>query len=245
MKDTFCPKCRTHLILADNIENSKRLKCSQCFLEFDNPHYIKPISSFQYQQPIVNIHNNSTASKFVFNPIIFFFIVFVIVAIIGIRHYTSKTTTIDKQSLITLKEPTSTNDDDNNSNIIKMKKEDGVYKVHIYINGVRMEFIFDTGASTISISQTEAHFLIKQGTLTNDDIKGSANFFDANGDISVGRIINLREVKIGNKVLHNVKASVVDNFDAPLLLGQSALKGFGKITIDYENLEIIFIGVCT
>jgi aspartyl protease family protein len=125
-------------------------------------------------------------------------------------------------------------------NIIKMEKKDGVYQIPIFINGVQMYFIFDTGASLISISNVEVTFLYKQGKLSDEDIIGSANFIDANGDISEGTIINLKEVKIGNKILRNIRASVVDNSKAPLLFGQSALENFGVISIDYKNEILIF-----
>lgn len=124
--------------------------------------------------------------------------------------------------------------------LIKMTKQDGVYTIPIEVNGIKMYFIFDTGASTISISETEAIFLIKQGTLKENDIKGTARFSDANGNISEGTIVILRTVKIGGKVLKNVDASVVHNLRAPLLFGQSALERFGKISIDYNKCEITF-----
>jgi len=127
-----------------------------------------------------------------------------------------------------------------NTNIVKMEKQNGVYMIPVDINGVPMHFIFDTGASLISISSTEAIFLYKQGKLTSEDIIGKANFTDANGDISEGTIIVLREVRIGNKLLTNVQASVVNNLEAPILIGQSALEKFGKISIDYAENEITF-----
>ena len=122
--------------------------------------------------------------------------------------------------------------------IIKMKKRNGVYYVPVELNGSKMDFIFDTGAGIISISETEATFLMKQGTLTKDDIKGTAKFSDANGDISEGTIINLKTVKIGNIILNDIEASVVHNERAPLLLGQSAFEQFRKISIDYKRGEI-------
>ena len=128
----------------------------------------------------------------------------------------------------------------NGTNEIRMNKENGVYKIPIVVNGVTMFTIFDTGASLISISNTEALFLYKQGTLTESDFEGSINFQDATGKISTGTIINLKEVQIGNILLKNVKASVVDNNNAPILLGQSALSKFGKISIDYEKGILIF-----
>jgi aspartyl protease family protein len=122
--------------------------------------------------------------------------------------------------------------------IVKMEKRNGVYYVPVELNGAEMDFIFDTGAGIISISETEATFLMKQGTLTKDDIKGTAKFSDANGDISEGTIINLKTVKIGDIILKDIEASVVHNSIAPLLLGQSAFEKFGKISIDYKKGEI-------
>ena len=55
---------------------------------------------------------------------------------------------------------------------------------------------------------------------------------DANGDVSVGTIINLKDVTFGGLDLNNVRASVVRNQKAPLLLGQSVLGRLGKIEID-------------
>lgn len=125
-------------------------------------------------------------------------------------------------------------------NIVKMEKQNGVYQIPVNINGFPMYFIFDTGASLISISATEAIFLYKQGKLTSEDVLGKSNFIDANGDVSEGTIIILKEVKIGTKILMNVQASVVNNLSAPLLVGQSALEKFGKISIDYNKNEICF-----
>jgi aspartyl protease family protein len=124
--------------------------------------------------------------------------------------------------------------------VVKMKKKNGVYEVPIEINGSKMFFIFDTGASDITISLTEVIFLFKQGTLTNDDFLGTQQYQIADGSISEGTILNLKTVKIGNRTLSNVQASVVHNMGAPLLFGQSALAQFGKVTIDYNRGEITF-----
>ena len=121
-----------------------------------------------------------------------------------------------------------------------MKSENGIYKIPIYINDTKMNFIFDTGASDITISETEALFLYKQGTLQQEDILGTQQYQIADGSISEGTIINLRTVKIGKKTLNNVKASIVHNMEAPLLLGQSALAQFGTVSIDYNKNQITF-----
>jgi aspartyl protease family protein len=126
------------------------------------------------------------------------------------------------------------------SNSIPMEVENGVRYVWIHVNGILLRFIFDTGASNICISPAEASVLYRQGTLKKEDILDVEYFQDATGNISAGTTINLREIKIGSVVLENVKATIVDNVNAPLLLGQSVLERFGKIQIDNDNNLILF-----
>lgn len=123
---------------------------------------------------------------------------------------------------------------------IRMVKENGVYYVPIEVNGLNLRFIFDTGASSISISSAEAAVMYRQGLITEDDILGASQMQDATGGISTGVIVNLRSVKIGDIILNNIQATVVDNIQAPLLLGQTALSKFGKVSLDYEQGYIEF-----
>ena len=97
----------------------------------------------------------------------------------------------------------------------------------------------DTGASIVSLSQTEANFMLKNGYLSKKDMIGTGRFTDANGDVSEGTILNLREVDFGGLKLKNVRASVVRNQKAPLLLGQTVLGRLGKIEIDNKNQKLI------
>jgi len=124
--------------------------------------------------------------------------------------------------------------------ILKMENDNGVKYVWIEINGLRLKFIFDTGASSICISSSEASVLYRQGTLQKDDILDVQYFQDATGTISAGTRINLKTVKIGDRTLNNIEATVIDNSQAPLLLGQTAFEKFGKISIDNDKGEITF-----
>lgn len=129
---------------------------------------------------------------------------------------------------------------DEPSNILYMEQENGVKYVWIEVNGIKLRFIFDTGASNICISSSEASVLYRQGTLSEEDFIGLENFQDATGRISQGAKVILRTVKVGDNLLENVEATVIDNENAPLLLGQSALERFGSIQIDNDNNRIIF-----
>lgn len=83
------------------------------------------------------------------------------------------------------------------------------------------------------------NILVNRANSIEEDIKGKTYYQIANGQISEGTTITLREVKIGDAVLHNVDASVVKSQRAPLLLGQSAMERFGAITIDNQNNKLI------
>lgn len=113
--------------------------------------------------------------------------------------------------------------------------------VKVKVNGVEMEMIFDTGASGVSLSLTEAIFLAKQGKLTKDDFLGSTNIQTANGEVSEGMVVNLKEVELAEGlVATDVTAIIVGNLDTPLLLGNSALKDIGSFEIDDEAKVIRF-----
>ena len=118
---------------------------------------------------------------------------------------------------------------------IPFTKEGGVYKVKCEINKLPLHFIFDTGASDVSISNVEANFMLKNSYLDLSDIIGKQNYMNANGEITEGTVINLRNVDFAGLSLTNIKASVVKNQKAPLLLGQSVLGKLGKIEVDNEK----------
>jgi predicted aspartyl protease len=103
--------------------------------------------------------------------------------------------------------------------VIKMKNDGGVSILPCRVNGIELQFIFETGASNVSISSTEATFMLKNGFLKPEDILGKSNYIDANGKISEGILINLKDFQIGDIKLNNIIASVTNNEIAPLLLG--------------------------
>jgi clan AA aspartic protease (TIGR02281 family) len=115
---------------------------------------------------------------------------------------------------------------------IPFTKSGGVTKVDCTINNLPLIFIFDTGASDVTISQVEANFMYKNGYLDSRDVVGKKTYQVATGAIAVGTTIILKEIKFGGLILRDVRASVVESQNAPLLLGQTILQRLGKIEID-------------
>lgn len=115
---------------------------------------------------------------------------------------------------------------------IIMQRDGGVFTVPCEVNGLKLKFIFDTGASAVTISLTEALFMLKNGYLKEKDIQGSSYAQLANGEITKNTKIILSEIKFSGFVIKNVEAFVIHELAAPLLLGQSAMKQIGTFQFD-------------
>lgn len=112
-----------------------------------------------------------------------------------------------------------------------MEKEGGVYKIPCKINGLKLKMIFDTGASTVCISEAVASMMLENDYLSPDDFVGTSKSVVADGRIIDNSKIILRKVELGDFSMTNILAVVVHNQSAPLLFGQSAMEQIGKYTI--------------
>ena len=155
----------------------------------------------------------------------------------GIRDMNEYKELVGKYKQI-LKEKNALNADDSTSEAeletteIPFNKSGNMMMIECTINSLPLHFIFDTGASDVSISDVEANFMMKNGYLHPNDVVGKARYQTADGNISEGTVINLKHVNFGGLELTDVKASVVKSQKAPLLLGQSVFGRLGKIEID-------------
>jgi tetratricopeptide (TPR) repeat protein len=81
--------------------------------------------------------------------------------------------------------------------------------------------------------------MLKNGYLQESDLTGSSYSQIANGNIVENSTVNLRELEIGGLKLNNVKAVIIHELSAPLLLGQSAIEKLGKIQLENDELIIM------
>lgn len=85
------------------------------------------------------------------------------------------------------------------------------------INGVSVRFLVDTGATMISLGQSDARRI---GLDASKGLRGVSN--TANGQVAVSKV-KLDSVRVGDVTLHNVDALIQQN-DLPIaLLGMSFL----------------------
>ncbi len=120
--------------------------------------------------------------------------------------------------------------------IVKMKRKSGVYYIPCVINGVKKDFIFDTGAAKTSLSQEFANELLAKRAITHNDFKGTTQTRNANGVVDNNATVVLKQVKVGNRLLTNVEAIIAVAQKAPLLLGLNVIDLLGDWTMRKGNL---------
>lgn len=129
---------------------------------------------------------------------------------------------------------------------VPFKEEGGVKYVHVKVNGVGWDMIFDTGCSGTLLSLSEARYLAVKGLLVEQDVLGTTHSQIADGSIVENMVVNLRQVSIiandGSTIdCYNVKATVSNNINAPLLLGNEVLDEVAyDYTVDNTNKVIHF-----
>lgn len=129
---------------------------------------------------------------------------------------------------------------------VPMVKKGGVYEVPCVVNGKSANFIFDSGCADVALSIEFFKEGLKTGQFKMSDLYAQiVEFQIANGQIVKGRLLNIRQLKIGDLVLFNVLGSITDSPNSPMLLGQSVMERFGTYSVDYDKLSIIIQGNST
>ncbi|WP_374538993.1 retropepsin-like aspartic protease family protein [Chitinimonas taiwanensis] len=98
------------------------------------------------------------------------------------------------------------------------RARDGHYRLEGLINGQRVRLMLDTGASGVALdSRLAAQLGLPQGP--------AMELSTANGTVQ-GYATRIAELRLGDIVLRDIRASVAPNFGDPeeVLLGMSALK---------------------
>jgi hypothetical protein len=123
-------------------------------------------------------------------------------------------------------------------------RKGGVFVLPALLNGsTETYFVVDSGASNVQIPQEIADELTRRGSLGRGDSLGDRPFVVADGRKLLQRTIRLRSIRIGNRTMDNVLASVgAPHSDA--LLGQSLLRRLNWWKIDNVRnaIELEFTG---
>jgi len=120
-----------------------------------------------------------------------------------------------------------------------MKKDHGILVVPVEINGFGpLDFVVDSGSADVSVPADVFSTLVRTGTITDSDIIGADTYAMADGSKVQSPTFTIRSLKVGDKIVTNVRGSVA-SAKGSLLLGLSFLERFKSFSIDTTKKELL------
>ncbi len=128
---------------------------------------------------------------------------------------------------------------ENTDEKVYLEKEGGVYRIPVMFNDViTLGAIIDSGSADVSIPADIVSTLIRTKTISQEDFLGKQNYILADGSEVPSARFRIRKLKVGNKIVENISASIASE-KADILLGQSFLEKFKSWSFD--NVEHVLI----
>ena len=118
--------------------------------------------------------------------------------------------------------------------------KDGKPEATCYINGNTETFQFDKKETSFFVSSEIALKLLKTGVIDKTDFQGDVTKIIGEGTIAEKSVFVLKEIRIGNKTVKNIEATVNSKIKTSILFGEKTLEKFGAFTIDDKENQIIF-----
>jgi clan AA aspartic protease (TIGR02281 family) len=126
--------------------------------------------------------------------------------------------------------------------VVPMVSDGGTFAVPVTINNqLTLKFVVDSGASDVSVPTDVVSTLVRTGTIADSDFLGSQTYKLADGSTVPSQRFQIRSLKVGNRILENVTASIAP-IAGQLLLGQSFLRRFKSWSIDNGRSALILNG---
>jgi len=123
----------------------------------------------------------------------------------------------------------------NGDQIELARARDGHFYAILEINGNDVEFIVDTGASNVVLTQEDARRI----GFDPEDLNYLGRANTANGVVRTATV-RLETVSFGGTVVNNVKAAVNNGPMFSSLLGMSYLSRFSRIEIEGSKLRLVW-----
>lgn len=126
------------------------------------------------------------------------------------------------------------------SKTIRLTNSGGQNYALLTIDGIKQNFLLDTGASMSTVPSYFINQLIDKGYITPEiHFIKYEQFRIADGNTIEGGIWRIPKIKIGNEIIYNVEFSSVASENTPFLLGMSTLERLGNYSIVPNENKII------
>lgn len=112
------------------------------------------------------------------------------------------------------------------------RNEFGQFSLNVAVNGSDVEFLVDTGADMVALTEADAETL----GLLPDEEEFQPSMRTASG-VGYGAQITIDEIEIGGKKLHDIEAVVVRDLGTNLL-GQTVLRQLRSVELKGDKMVI-------
>jgi clan AA aspartic protease (TIGR02281 family) len=121
---------------------------------------------------------------------------------------------------------------------VALKKDGGTFVVPVQVNGaITLDFTIDSGAADVTVPADVFSTLTRTGTINDEDITGEQTYVLADGSKAKAVTFTIRSLRVGDKVVENVRGSVAPA-QGSLLLGQSFLERFKSWSFDNTTHQL-------
>jgi clan AA aspartic protease (TIGR02281 family) len=125
------------------------------------------------------------------------------------------------------------------SSTVRISRKNGVRTIKMSVNNRDYDGILDSGAATLLVTDRMVKDMLDSKFITEDDFTGVNKYTVANGQSVIGLEFTIPELIIGDYTLKNIDATVIENTNSDILIGQTVLNRFSKWEVDYDRHILI------
>lgn len=130
------------------------------------------------------------------------------------------------------------NPEDNVVNLVPGDKKSII--LPCVVNEYTVDITLDDQDRGLIFSVEKALEMLKNGSISKNDFSGDANKILADGSILDKSVFIVAEIRLADKSIFDVEATVWQKAKVPVSMGESILKKFGAYTLDKEKKQLKF-----
>jgi len=115
----------------------------------------------------------------------------------------------------------------------------GYFTFDANVDGYKERFTYSQNAD-FCMSEATALRLLKDGRISRDNFEGDVEKILGTGTVANGAILTLKEIRIANKSLTNVKVKVMQKMVEQWVIGKKTLEQMGSFEFDTKERKLIF-----
>ena len=115
----------------------------------------------------------------------------------------------------------------------------GYFTFEASVDAYKETFTYSQNAE-FSMSEKTALKLLKEGRINRDSFEGDVEKILTTGSVANGAIVHIREIRIANKTLTDVRVKVVQKMIEDWVIGKSTLSQMGNFEFDTKEKQLIF-----